>query len=153
MNGLTETATCSLCNQAIAETEILQYNDNGLCYCPDCYAEPAQHTPGPWQSNEMINGFAIDHAAGFPIVFVSGHNEYEGDPCGSITGQDKTQKEIEANARLIAAAPELLNACQNALAALLDDSDTLHDEEGFATEELKQLIGGLISTINKAKGV
>ena len=38
--------------------------------------------------------------------------EQDGVQCGSIAGQDKTQGEIDANARLIAAAPELLEQCK-----------------------------------------
>ena len=40
------------------------------------------------------------------------NGEYDGEPCGAVEGQDKAQAEIDANANLIAAAPELLAALE-----------------------------------------
>ena len=67
-----------------------------------------QHTPGPWKA------IAAAVYAGRPLstVVVSGDH-------GRLSAD-----EAEANARLIAAAPELLEACKQMLAAL----DQLHRE-------------------------
>jgi hypothetical protein len=60
----------------------------------------SKHTPGPWASNEYTTSVSVPLKAvdceriGFSIVFVNGHRG----------------KEAAANARLIAAAPELLEA-------------------------------------------
>ena len=76
----------------------------------------AKYTPGPWKVDERFNCFAIEHHAGNEITFISHHYEDEnGEPCGSISSQDKTQTEIHANAKLIAAAPCLLELCKTIL--------------------------------------
>lgn len=60
----------------------------------------SKHTPGPWASNKYTTSVSVPLKAidceriGFSIVFVNGHRE----------------KEAVANARLIAAAPDLLEA-------------------------------------------
>jgi hypothetical protein len=60
----------------------------------------SKHTPGPWASNKYTTSVSVPLKAidceriGFSIVFVNGHRE----------------KEAAANARLIAAAPDLLEA-------------------------------------------
>lgn len=77
------------------------------------------HTPGPWEVAEPDrNGQAIVRAAEYEVATCWHH-------ClGSI------EKEMEANARLIAAAPELLVAlkeCRDAVAAamrVIADIDT-----------------------------
>lgn len=60
----------------------------------------AQHTPGPWRvggGTGLLNQLAIEPSIG----------------CAYGKGN-----EVEANARLMAAAPELLKACRMALYAL-----------------------------------
>ena len=83
----------------------------------------ATFTPGPWVTSRSTHGTWIESAkvkatwslkegrhegrwAGH-VVSLPDHMEQDGIQCGSIAGQDKTQGEIEANARLIAAAPEM----------------------------------------------
>ena len=61
----------------------------------------AQHTPGPWAYNGATDIYSVD--AGFTICEL--YREY------LITGQ------AQANARLIAAAPELLEALEKLLRA------------------------------------
>jgi hypothetical protein len=75
----------------------------GFCEC-----KKASHTPGPWFVAD--EGFCpgID-ADGENIIFNSSFGEY----CG-VRGVDR--KGALANARLIAAAPELLEALKHALA-------------------------------------
>jgi len=66
----------------------------------------SKHTPGPWASNKYTTSVSVPLKAidceriGFSIVFVNGHRE----------------KEAAANARLIAAAPELLEVVQKFVA-------------------------------------
>jgi len=65
-----------------------------------------QHTPGPWRAK----GHCIET------------EEYSFNWVASV--QTSNVPEWEANARLIAAAPDLLEACQRALAeAVADDQD------------------------------
>ena len=61
----------------------------------------ATHTPGPWKSDGMLILARFDSSSGpFPVAQTAGFRGVEVD-C--------------ANARLIAAAPELLAACWEAL--------------------------------------
>ena len=64
------------------------------------------HTPGPWNCNRSsASGYDIVCAENLPV-----------DVC-VISRRDKTTGEIDANARLIAAAPELLTALKFVLSA------------------------------------
>ena len=87
------------------------------------------HTPGPWTTSRSTHGTWIESKsidsnwskqkngnyagrwAGH-VVSLPDHMEQDGVQCGSIAGQDKTQGEIDANARLIAAAPDMLEMCK-----------------------------------------
>jgi len=85
-------------------------------------------TPGPWHTKKLASCTAIETNTESRITHLFDHQEYEGEPCGSIESQDKTQEEIDANARLIAAAPLLYEACKEAeeasrLAAIHDGPD------------------------------
>lgn len=75
-----------------------------------------RHTPGPW----AIDAGFLEAQGHAPLFQLFGTCDC-GEPIGQITG---TQEEAEANARLIAAAPQLLEACQLALSeAVADDQD------------------------------
>jgi hypothetical protein len=70
----------------------------------------SQHTPGPWYSS----------SPDFPIGILSAHRFGEGDPeqicfIGGDVMAPESSDENEANAALIAAAPELLRACKEAI--------------------------------------
>ncbi|MER0570982.1 hypothetical protein AAA539_20005 [Pseudomonas aeruginosa] len=69
----------------------------------------SKHTPGPWV-----------RCAKSPKIIMSGSiiEGYEGYMIGSVTGNDNSgfyaaEDEAEANARLMAAAPEMLGALQH----------------------------------------
>ena len=70
--------------------------------------QKAAHTPGPWNCNHSS-------ASGYDIVCSENSPT---DVC-VISRRDKTTGEIDANARLIAAAPELLAALERAYMALI----------------------------------
>ena len=69
------------------------------------------HTPGPWliqRGDEWADG----------IVTLHGHNE-DGTPMyWTVASYNRRRDEAEANARLIAAAPELLEALKELIAAV-----------------------------------
>jgi hypothetical protein len=91
-------------------------------------AEPqaiAAHTPGPWTSE--ANSFMICDADGF---------------IAKVAGNNPNDAEVRANARLIAAAPELLAECEDVL-------DHLERMAGAATSPY---VSGLRAVIAKAKG-
>lgn len=74
-----------------------------------------KHTPGPWEVRNDRE-FYTNHAQPYCIAQVSEDEDYEGKwICRCM---DSWDKEMQYNARLIAAAPELLVAAKGALAAL-----------------------------------
>lgn len=77
----------------------------------------AKHTPGPWKVI-IYDAGDVDYLSGAPSVVSDAHD------CGIVHTKGFVQQhwrsargdaEIHANARLIAAAPELLEAAQAAL--------------------------------------
>jgi hypothetical protein len=105
-----------------------------------CMSE--QHTPGPWQWSH--NGASthdthcIEISGGDRIGNVAYCQSYTGD------GYDDRSETI-ANARLIAAAPELLEALQAIVKSLAD-----HDDEGMV-EHAAQMVAAR-AAIAKATG-
>jgi hypothetical protein len=62
--------------------------------------QKTKHTPGPWQTHHSVD------ATGYPCFFIHG-----------ISSSQKRDTEVlDANAKLIAAAPALLAACKGAMA-------------------------------------
>jgi len=61
-----------------------------------------KHAPGEWRIEKRMDCIAIVDNDGKEIVFLFNK--------GSVTTQLRTKDELEANARLIAAAPKLLEA-------------------------------------------
>ena len=72
--------------------------------------QPVGHTPGPWDLDIEGSKWFIDGADELTVAYLDREGFRE-------------KGEIEANARLIAAAPELLAACKSALRALEDNLD------------------------------
>ena len=80
----------------------------------------AAHTPGPWRSNDFsssVYGYIFGDNQAICRVFL------DGDEC-------------EANARLIAAAPDLLDACKKALYALKG-----REHDGFLRDAINKATG------------
>ena len=104
-----------------------------------------QHTPGPWIRSKSGNTFQIVAGKDLneePNTLVAnippiGYNcDYE--PCD----------ETKANARLIAAAPELLSALRECVNVLAEHS--LYDDDGDSAEGFARLLA--MSAIAKAEG-
>ena len=106
------------------------------------------HTPGPWVRNATHEG-----GGGFGAIRVESEHEHgevnDGWAIAEVIGSD-----AEANARLIAAAPELLAACEE-LGRLWDAGirpqivqGALREETDFAT----LCMVTLRAAISKAKG-
>ncbi len=103
----------------------------------------SKHTPGPWEyvrETEHMGGYPcnVSHKVkvGQELLTVGCHGYGWGEP----------EKEIEANAHLVAAAPELLEACKDALAFVEE-----LDRRGIAQEWSGE--GALKAAIEKAEGV
>jgi hypothetical protein len=87
------------------------------------------HTPGPWKLDEVRTQVGRAFRVGADEMLVAGKGcciIYDDYP-----GGDKS-KQRESNARLIAAAPDLLEACAGVWAALADNPDPLM--QALATE-------------------
>lgn len=65
----------------------------------------SEHTPGPWEYDQFENGE-------MSVFCAKLDSKYHGDWIAHLSHEGETD---EANARLIAAAPELLAACKAAL--------------------------------------
>ena len=116
----------------------------------------AKHTPGPWQiSRDKRTIFAATEGAGVLIRGVEQTIPQIAHIIGN--GFGATLQEQEANARLIAAAPELLEAAKAAL-ALFDKNHALSrfnwGTSGLRAEdirELNELPGRIHAAIGKAE--
>jgi hypothetical protein len=93
-----------------------------------------EHTPGPWEVCEDAEGgqTVIRDATGFAIC-----SEWHFLIESSL-----------ANARLIAAAPELLEVCIHARACFLN----LQPDGGPIAQQMQKMVAELSTAINKAKG-
>ena len=92
--------------------------------------QPASHTPGPWSvSNEVEDGWRMVMANGKIVANVNPESF-------SVGVADFLEMPAEANARLIAAAPELLEA----LIDLIDKYDSLIDAEYGGTKQEARLL-------------
>jgi hypothetical protein len=93
-----------------------------------------QHTQGPWHRN-------IKPARKYVTIF-AGRNTHV---CHLATS-GLTDEEIEANADLIAAAPELLTACERLAAwdASHDDSQLISEACSFARAAIAKARGGAL---------
>ena len=119
-----------------------------------------KHTPGPWHYGHSAHNH-LDHLAGKapdPWFFVGcPEDAYTPDLSvaiitysGELYGEEVVEKEralAEANARLIAAAPDLLEACKEAHEALKDIINAADNGEPYNAQELH---GEFLDACNKA---
>jgi len=80
----------------------------------------AKHTPGPWAAKECTdfgddNRKTITSASGRHIAYVARGNHESDEHYGVLSRVDEWRPIHEANAKLLAAAPALLEACKAAL--------------------------------------
>lgn len=81
-----------------------------------------KHTPGPWVSGPDIEDL-LSFAERIRQVIQSASPQFGMQPhVATVAGLNQSNEEIEANARLIAAAPELLQALRETLSCI--DSHT-----------------------------
>lgn len=83
----------------------------------------AGHTPGPWCA-EPADMFG-DHN------IVLGDNADDARAIAAVVSNLRAPSEVEANARLIAAAPDLLEACQELIGVI----DSVDGEADYSKEE------------------
>lgn len=114
--------------------------------------DEAKHTPGPWQvRGEIKSGAAsrapIDEWCGSVYPQRKDYN-YRGEVCflqSSNCIKGVTSAEAAANAHLIAAAPDLLAACEEVLALMDDHNVNAPNKWSAAVDQMR-------AAIAKAKG-
>jgi hypothetical protein len=89
-----------------------------------------KHTPGPWLINERVKTARLDNAL---MVRPADHHNYEYGATAIIATS-------EADARLIAAAPELLAALQQMIEVFLDTDGSFGADETEAMETARAVI-------------
>lgn len=85
------------------------------------------HSPGPWTLVEKEDVYWIIDANSQIVQLVM--------KAGSVTARDRKEGEVISNAKLIAAAPELLKLCHDALLAI-----THFNDEDLMIQELNAVI-------------
>ena len=84
----------------------------------------SEHTKGPWQAVKRAGSYTS------PFIIQTEHGRHVANLTGSnLEPEGQSIGEAEANARLIAAAPELLEALKGLVAAY----EAAQDREGFPT--------------------
>lgn len=92
-----------------------------------------KHTPAPW---EIRVGFDV---TGYPCYFIKG-----------VSGDEKRNYErLEANAHIMAAAPELLEALKHVVAA---ERAFIEDTNGAWDDEVGRAVIAAEAVIRKAEG-
>lgn len=106
------------------------------------------HTPGPWTIRHGTNVFGKDiHYRNSERVVANagGHDNNR--------FFEEVSEENKANAILIAAAPELLAACEGILPFVREDfSDETPDGESCASDEYREAFRAIVNAVKKAKG-
>lgn len=110
----------------------------------------SKHTPGPWtyQPARNYEGFSIAPRGTLPTL--AAVQMPHGNPRLINITAFNFPGETEANARLIAAAPDLLAACKRAF-ALIDDEE--NNKQIVQMSGSFGLWGALLAAIEKAEGV
>ena len=100
-----------------------------------------KHTPGPWHYSEVIRGrdqYYRQIRADFKIAEV--HACHSG-----VAGTKKGRAEDEANARLIAAAPEMYEVLSELL-------DTLEMSKGYGFDEEYEKLRKVLAKVEGSEG-
>lgn len=110
----------------------------------------SEHTPGPWRVSENNHNILSDHTGDRPVLIGTAFHDLNKFSRG-ITN-DIEHDECHANARLIAAAPELLAACIESLGLMDNAADGVEEFGGNSTEVVDPVKNMLSAAIAKAKG-
>jgi hypothetical protein len=103
------------------------------------------HSPGPWIIETRLHVHAIKDANGQDLTY----QDTEPQPdAGSVTSRGRSANETLANARLIAAAPELLSAIKALMNRALKDAEHYAPE---GNEPIWAFIADASDAIAKAK--
>jgi len=100
------------------------------------------HTPGPWgvEQTTVSNWIGRMRADGSKVEYIVAHTDRD-------SLRDDVLVRNDANARLIAAAPDLLAACVESLARFEQDGWPLNEANTAAIELLRAAIGKAASVV------
>lgn len=117
--------------------------------------DQVKYTPGPWlaaaRPSSVVGWPIVQPGTGRSICSVTYVQHSKIDP--PVPGDSAFNRESAANARLIAAAPELLEALQIASITLFSfDGGNQHDETGWEHDEMRDAWLIVQSAIKKATG-
>jgi len=116
----------------------------------------AKHTKGPWTIDNGPKSLDADHRL-FEIHSLTGGKTNDGNVIAIVVGDifDHTvplKNQAEANARLIAAAPDLLEACKKAYNTLSEARDLATDDENFDPTDIDDTLNKIHAACSKATG-
>ena len=103
-----------------------------------------QFTPGPWHVEDFDTVFSVKSRDGIKIVKTSWHD--------SIRKPYPLKPEARANARLIASAPALYAACENAATAMRILAEVAEDVRMEGSEPLRERLAELEAALKAARG-
>jgi len=107
-------------------------------------AHQTKHTPGPWNHSALAPGYIVADADDYETVCAMAEYNEQG-------GIETKFKNAEVNGRLIAAAPDLLEACQ-AIKWLIENGKNLFGERAFGWLMEQPTFGKIEAAIAKAVG-
>lgn len=90
----------------------------------------AEHTPGPWR----VSGSQMRQLSGPPDLLIEHGDDQDFSPLIAQIHSDGGRLPAEANARLIAAAPEILTALEKVCDALEISTGPKHERERAVQE-------------------
>lgn len=89
-----------------------------------------KHTPGPWKVSPLLS--ASENHRGFHIISPDGWR------LAQVQPYDEDGVQGGANAQLIAAAPELLEALEAALAWYMDTPEFIHGDDSMPMDTFNE---------------
>ena len=103
----------------------------------------SKNTPGPWT-------FIVGTATTLKEIFIGPDDGITIDPICRLPLQNEFKPNQNANAKLIAAAPELLEACQEGHDLLRDICNASGNNQPYTMDELDKICSDIIEQMDKA---
>lgn len=97
----------------------------------------SKHTPGPWSIEQFCHPYRETGDVTVTSYTKTHHNPLRIGRAYNIIGRDETM----SNARLIAAAPDMLEAIKKMLTQFADHAQ--YDDEGFDTSAIESAIAAV----------
>jgi hypothetical protein len=94
--------------------------------------ETHKHTPGPWTVEDWE--YKVKGREHVPVIVSTGSNDAVAEALGLWRNGEDSEEERNANARLIAAAPDLLEALQGFVNHFPDGDDGMEKAVGYGLD-------------------